>query len=374
MRMKPARIVLGSMALALLAACSSTPDKPKPTELSPNPALMNVRLAWQSKLAPMTQPLEFKVIGDNLAYAGADGVVGLLDARTGSDVWRGNAGAALAAGVGSDGRVAAVVTRGNELVVLDQGKESWRQKIAAQVFTSPLVAGGRVFVLSADRAVTAFDAQTGRKLWSQVRAGDSLILRQAGVLMAVGDTLVSGLSGKLVGMNPLNGSTRWEAPIASPRGTNDVERLVDLVAGVSRDGDSVCARAFQAAVGCVNAARGNLLWTKPAAGAVGVHGDDKNVFGTEADGTVIAWQRSNGERAWVSERLRYRGLTAPVLLGRSLAVGDEAGLVHLLSRADGTALTRLTTDGSAVLMTPVLAGGTLVVLTRNGGMFGFKPD
>jgi outer membrane protein assembly factor BamB len=182
------------------------------------------------------------------------------------------------------------------------------------------------------------------------------------------------LSGKLVGMNPLNGSTRWEAPIASPRGTNDVERLVDLVAGVSRDGDSVCARAFQAAVGCVNAARGNLLWTKPAAGAVGVHGDDKNVFGTEADGTVIAWQRSNGERAWVSERLRYRGLTAPVLLGRSLAVGDEAGLVHLLSRADGTALTRLTTDGSAVLMTPVLAGGTLVVLTRNGGMFGFKPD
>lgn len=374
MRMKPVQIALSCVALSLLVACSSTPDKPKPTELAPNPALMNVRLAWQVKLAPMTLPLDFKVIGDTLVYAGSDGVVGLLDTRTGTDMWRGNAGAALAAGVGSDGRVAAVVTRGNELVVLDQGKESWRQKMPAQVFTSPLVAGGRVFVLSADRAVTAFDAQTGRKLWSQVRTGDSLILRQAGVLMAVGDTLVSGLSGKLVGMNPLNGSTRWEAPIASPRGTNDVERLVDLVAGVSRDGDSVCARAFQAAVGCVNAARGTLLWTKPASGATGVHGDDKNVFGTEADGTVIAWQRSNGERAWVSERLRHRGLTAPVLLGRSLAVGDEAGLVHLLSRTDGTALTRLTTDGSAVLMPPVLAGGTLVVLTRNGGMFGFKPE
>ena len=73
-----------------------------------------------------------------------------------------------------------------------------------------------------------------------------------------------GISGRLVGLNPLTGSLRWEVPIATARGTNDVERLVDLVGRVSRDGDVVCARAFQASVGCVNAARGNLLWTKPA--------------------------------------------------------------------------------------------------------------
>jgi len=229
-------------------------------------------------------------------------------------------------------------------------------------------------VLAADRSVTAFDGLSGRKLWTQQRPGESLVLRQAGVLLAVGDTLVAGLSGRLVGINPSNGVIRWESPIASPRGTNDIERLVDLVGRVSRDGDVVCARAFQTAVGCVNAANGTLLWTKPAFGYVGVHGDDKYVYGVESDGKIMAWRRIDGERAWVSERLRYRSLTAPLVVGRSVAVGDDAGLVHLLSREDGSALTRVATDGSAVVAAPVLAAGTLVVVTRNGGIFGFMPE
>ena len=57
-----------------------------------------------------------------------------------------------------------------------------------------------------------------------------------------------------------------------------------------------------------------------------------------------------------------------------MAVGDDAGLVHLLSREDGSALTRVATDGSAVVAGPVLAAGTLIVVTRSGGIFGFKPE
>ena len=368
-RMAPVFVVIG-----LLVSCSSGPEKPRPTELAPNAGLLDVRLAWTSKVGAIDFPLDVKVNGNTVAVASSDGVVGSFDARTGAELWRTHVGAQIAAGVGSDGRFAAVVTRGNELIVLDAGRELWREKLPAQGFTSPLVAGGRVFLLAADRSMTAFDAQSGRKLWNQQRPGESLVLRQAGVLLAVGDTLVAGLSGRLVGINPSNGAIRWESPIASPRGTNDIERLVDLVGRVSRDGDVVCARAFQATVGCVNTERGTLLWSKPAFGSVGVHGDDKNVFGTESDGKLVAWRRSDGERAWVSERLRYRSLTAPLVVGRSVAVGDDAGLVHLLSREDGSALTRVATDGSAVVAAPVLAAGTLIVVTRSGGIFGFKPE
>jgi len=371
-----ARAILVALVFGVagfLPACSSGPEKLKPAELAPNAGLLGVSLAWQSKLGVVDFPLDVKVNGNTVAVASSDGAVGAFDTRTGAELWRTNVGAQIAAGVGSDGRFAAVVTRGNELIVLEAGREVWRQKIPAQGFTAPLVAGGRVFLLAADRSVTAFDAQSGRKLWTQQRPGESLVLRQAGVLLAVGDTLVVGLVGRLVGINPSNGAIRWESPIASPRGTNDIERLVDLVGRVSRDGDVVCARAFQAAVGCVDAARGTLLWTKPAIGYVGVHGDDKYVFGAEGDGKLVAWKRVDGERVWVSERLRYRKLTAPLVVGRSVAVGDDTGLVHLLSREDGSALTRVSTDGSAVVAAPVLAGGTLVVVTRNGGVFGFKP-
>ena len=355
--------------------CASGVDQPKPAELGPNAALIGVRLAWTAKIGEVSFPMDVKVTGNAITVASTDGIVATIDARTGGDIWRASAGAPLAAGAGSDGRYAAVVTQSNELVVLDAGRELWRQKLAALSFTAPLVAGARVFTLSADRSVSAFDAQTGRKLWSQTRPGEPLVLRQAGVMLAVGDTLVVGLAGRLVGMNPQNGSSRWEAPIATSRGTNDVERLVDLVAHVSREGDVVCVRAFQAAVGCVNASTGAVAWTKPASGSEGLHGDDRFVYGSESDGKVIAWNRTDGERAWVSERLKYRGLTAPLAVGRSVAIGDSTGLLHLLSREDGSPLNRVSTDGTAIAAAPVLAAGdTLVVVTRAGGIFGYRPQ
>ncbi len=368
------RVALVFVVLGVLAACSSGPQKPKPAELAPNPGLLGVRLAWTAKVGAVDFAMDANVSGKTLTVANSEGVLAAFDSATGVEIWRTAAGAPIVAGVGSDGKFTAAVTRANDLLVLDGGRELWRQKLLAPSYTSPLVAGGRVFLLSADRSVTAFDAISGRKLWNQQRPGESLVLRQAGVLLAVGDTLVAGMGGRLAGLNPGNGSIRWEAAIATPRGTNDIERLVDLVGRVARDGGVVCARAFQAALGCVDTARGSLLWSKPSIGSVGVHGDDKFVFGVESDGKVIAWRRGDGDRAWVSERLLYRSLTAPLAVGRSVVVGDEGGLVHWLSREDGSILTRMATDGSALVGGPVLADGTLVVVTRNGNIFGFKPE
>jgi len=372
-----ARVPALVLLLAALGGCSmfgSGPAKPQPAELQPVTALVSARQTWTTRVGQVNFPLDTGVAGNSVAVASGDGTVALIDAQTGRDVWRLALNTPLAAGAGNDGKVVAVVTKANEIVALQDGREMWRQKLGAQAFTAPFVAGARVFVLAADRSVSAFDGQTGRKLWAQQRPNEPLILRQSGVMLAVGDTLVVGLAGRLAGLNPSTGSIRWEAPIATPRGINDVERLVDLVGHVSRQGDVVCARAFQASVGCVNAARGNLLWTKPANGVQGLDGDDRFVFGTEADGNVIAWRRTDGERAWTTDRLRYRGLTAPLVVGRSIAIGDFTGYLHLLSREDGSLLNRLPTDGTAIAATPVLVGNTLIAVTQGGGVYGFQPQ
>jgi outer membrane protein assembly factor BamB len=347
-----------AVSACVLAACTGGGAKPKPVELSPNAALIGVRQAWSLKIGAVNFPLDVKVNGERITLASSDGTLVGLESTGGREIWRAKVSEPLAAGVGSDGKTAAVVTRSNMLIALRDGKELWRQRIPAQVYTAPLVAGERVFVLAADRSVSAFDGATGRKLWAQQRPGDALVLREAGVIRAVGDTLIVGLSGRMVGLNPLSGSVRWEVPIATARGANDVERLIDLVGSVSREGTVVCARAFQVAVGCVDTAKGTLVWSTPSNGVVGVHGNERSVFGVEADGKILAWSRVNGDRQWVSERLKYRAMTAPLAVGRSVAVGDDIGLIHLLSVEDGSPLNRLTTDGSAIAATPVLAGDT----------------
>jgi outer membrane protein assembly factor BamB len=370
-----ARAAIVSIAfLTLLSACSGGAKRPTPAELGTNTALLGVRQAWTNRVSEVPLGAMPAVVGNTVVIASKDGTVAALDAATGRDLWRGSAGGALETGAGTDGKWAAVITLSNEVVMLDAGKEIWRAKLPAQAYTAPLVAGGRAFVLAADRSVTAFDGTSGRKLWVQQRPSEPLVLKQPGTLLAVGDTLLAGLSGRLVGLNPNNGSVRWEAPIASPRGTNEIERLVDLVGRTSRVGEVVCARAFQAAVGCVNAVRGSVLWSKPANGSEGLHGDERLVFGAESDGKVVAWRRTDGERAWTSERLLHRTLTAPLVLGRSIVIGEDTGAVHVLSREDGSPLNRLTTDASGIAASPVLAGDTLVVVTRNGGVYGFSPE
>lgn len=375
----PARLARSVCALALLAGLGGcalwSSEKTPPADLGPNVQLLPVQKAWTAKIAPVERlPLSVLVRGTTVTLAGADGSLQALDAESGASLWQAKVGQPLTAGVGGNERQQAVVTLSNEVVLLEQGREVWRKRLGAASYTPPLVAGGRVFVMTADRAITAFDADNGRQLWVQQRAGESLVLRQAGVLMAVGDTLVAGLSGRLVGFNPDNGAVLWEAPLASPRGTNDVERLVDLVGTTSREGPQLCARAFQAGVGCLDTASARVQWTQPARGAEGVGGDGQSLVGTESNGTVIAWRRADGSRLWSTDRLQHRKLTAPLLLGRSVVVGDDYGLVHLLSKEDGSPLNRLTTDDSGIAAAPVVAADTLVVVTRRGGVYGFRPD
>ncbi len=357
---------------AALAACSST-EKFKPAELAANPATQPVRQVWNHQIGPVGFALAPKVVGKSVLLAAGDGTVVELDAASGKEHWRVATGARLTAGVGSDGSVSAVVNTANELVAVQQGRVLWRAQLEAQTYTAPLVAGGRVFVVTANRTVQAFDGQSGRRLWVQQRPGEALVLKQSGVILAVGDTLVVGQGARLVGMNPNNGSVRWDAAVATSRGTNDVERLIDIVGPAWRTGSTVCVRAFQSQLGCVDAQRGQLVWSKRSQGFVGLSGDATRVFGVESDSKMLAWNQTDGERAWTQESLQHRGLGAPLAIGNTVLVADNAGMVHVFSAEKGQLLNRLTTDGSAIEVAPVAADGLAIVVTRNGGVYALKP-
>lgn len=370
---------LAAALLLALAGCSGTP-KPKPTPLEPVAPQIGGRLVWSSKIDSVKYPLLVAVnqtpaSGGIFTVAGGDGTVVALQAETGSELWRGNAGAQLSAGVGSDGRFAAVVTRDNELVTFDAGRIAWRARLASRVATAPLVAGERVFVMGVDRVVHAFDALDGGKLWTLQRPGEPLTLAKPGVLAAYRDTLLAGQGARLTGIDPTRGTLRWEVAVAAPRGTNEVERLADLLAPLVRiGGPTVCVRAFQNAVGCVNAERGTLEWTRNVGGIEGVGGDAQLVVGADGSDRITAWRAENGDVAWTNEKLLYRELSAPLVVGRTVVFGDVEGQVHLLAREDGRQLLRLATDGSPVVAPPALSGRTLLVVTRNGGLFAFRPE
>ena len=364
----------GVLVLALLGCAA---DKPPPTPLEPVQAQIAGRQVWNASVGSVLFPLAVTVRDGAFIVAGGNGTVLSLDAQTGRERWRGSAGNLLSAGVGSDGRVAAVVTVNNELVVLDQGARRWSTRLASRTTTAPLVAGERVFVLGVDRAVHAFDAADGRRLWTFQRPGEALTLAQPGVLAPFRNTLVAGVGAVMLGLDPTSGSVRWEVPVTSPRGTNEVERLNDLVGPPLRVADTLCVRAFQTAVGCVvvnGPDRAALRWSRLAGGQKAIGGDADYLYGADGSDRVSAWKAGAGELAWTNERLLYRSLSAPLSAGRTVMFGDVEGQVHFLDRENGKTLLRLPTDGSPVVAQPVLSGSTMLVVTRNGGLFAFRPE
>ena len=380
------RLALTSLLVASLSAslsgCSTISstwnswfgdDKNKPAALETLSGPATGRIAWSNKGDDINFPLSIATPGDRFVVVSGSGSVRALAAADGRELWRGDVGSKLSAGVGSDGRFAAVVNRDNELVVLDNGRVTWKKALPTPVVAAPLVAGERVFTLTLDRQVIAFDALDGRKIWELKRPGEPLTLAKAGVLMAYKDTLVVGQGPRLAGVDPLKGQLRWEASVATPRGTNEVERLADLVGPAVRQGDVLCARAFQSSVGCVNAERGSALWNRVVGGANGIGADDQFVVAGDASDRLSAWKLANGDLAWSADQFQRRKLSAPVLLNKQVVIGDFEGQVHLLDRETGKTRSRLATDGSPVVSI-ALQGDTALVATRNGGLFAVKAE
>jgi len=371
----PVRTAFGAgllLLVGLLAGCAA--DKPKPAVLENYAPKIAGRLVWQAQLGRMGYGM-VAAARDGLFYvASGDGDLRALKSDTGEVIWRNQAGTPISAGVGADARFAALVSRDNEVITYDNGREVWRKRVPSSVVTPPVVAGERVFVLSVDRVVHAFDAVDGRRLWVLQRPGDALTLSQAGVLTYVGNTLLVGQGPRLAGVDPVKGTVVWDLPLATPRGSNEVERLADLVGPAVRVGERICARAFQSAVGCADAVRGTQLWTRNVGGANAVGGDAERVYGADASDRISAWRASNGDVLWSTEKLLNRGLSGALAVGPVVVFGDNEGYVHFLSGSTGEQQLRLPTDGKPILGTPVLSGNTLLVVTQEGGLFAFRPN
>lgn len=365
---------LGIVGLLALTACSSGSPKPKPPAIGEVKAQQVLKETWSLKLPVSTQLSQsLQVVNQMAAVVSDKGQVVLVDLTQAKTRWQAETSKTLQAGAGFDGDSVAVVSTTNELILLQDGKQLWQKRLPAQSFTNPLVAGERVFVLLADRSVMAFDKADGRRLWTQQRPGEPLVLKQNAVLLPFQNTLLASLGGRFVALNPDNGQILWDVAIANPRGLNDLERLVDLVGTASRVNNTVCVRAFQAQLGCVNAARGVLMWSRASVGNKGISGDENMLVGAESNGVVRAWNRSTGDRLWDTDRLKYRDLSQPLWTAKGTVITDEGGWIYVLSNKDGSLLNRLQTPapGFASAATATDNGG-FVVLGRNGLLLSYQ--
>jgi outer membrane protein assembly factor BamB len=349
----------------------------KPAELSEFKASASLVRQWDASVGA-AGPYEFSPATDGQAVyaAGREGKVVKLDLASGRELWRIDAGQPLSAGVGiGDGLVLVGTPKGQLLAYKDaDGSPAWKARLSGEILVPPVAAGGVVAARSNDGKIALFEAKDGKQRWANSRVLPTLTLREQGHL-ALGDrALYAGnAGGKLSALSLVNGAPLWEANVALPRGTTELERIADVVGPLALDDRLVCAAAYQGRVACIDRTTGNGIWARDLSSLRGVDMDARYVFACDDHGALLAYERTRGSNAWKQDKLRDRRLSSPVAVAEHyVAVGDYQGQIHLLNAEDGAFAARTATDGSPIngVMIPLKSG--LVVQTANGGVMAFK--
>jgi outer membrane protein assembly factor BamB len=111
---------------------------------------------------------------------------------------------------------------------------------------------------------------------------------------------------------------------------------------------------------------GTILWRRQLSSYAGLAATETDLFVTDSEDQIWASDPVSGAGRWKQERLRYRQLTAPALIGNLIAVGDLGGYVHLIAQRDGRLVGRTRISKGAINTRPVVAGNRLVVYASDG--------
>lgn len=349
----------------------------KPAELTEFKATASLDRQWEGRIGA-SGPYDFSPATDgNAVYAAShDGKVVKLDIANGRELWRIEAGQILSAGVGVGEGLVLVGTPKGELLAYKaaDGGLAWKARLSGELLVPPVAAGGVVAARSNDGRIALFEASDGKLRWATSRVLPTLTLREQGHLVLTGGELYAGnAGGKLSALSLVNGAPLWEANVALPRGTTELERIADVVGPLALDERLVCGAAYQGRIACIDRASGNGIWARELSSLRGVDMDARYVYAGDDRGAVLAYERSRGGNAWKQDKLRDRGISSPAAVtGRYVAVGDYQGQIHLINAEDGAFAARSPTDGSPIkgVMIPLKSG--LVVQTANGGVMAFK--
>ena len=388
-------LVLTGLTLLALSGCSTSKLKPAAlTDIKPT-ATLTTQWAVESPKAPSGGSGEgafAPAASAGLAVvSGPTGEIAAYRLDTGANAWRMSLGTPLSAGVGTGGGSAegrfAVVTRDGELVLVDaQGQVRWRVAIGGVSHERPALSGGQVVVRLADNRLAGFDLETGSRRWVFQRTMPSLALHgQSGLRVAPSsaepasaalgavDVAVTMPGGRLAWVNAATGVVRWESQVATPKGSNEVERIADLLGSPAVSDDQVCVAAYQNQVACLQHETGRLVWRKNWPVTLPVAADVTSVYAIDASSRVVAFNAKNGEERWKSEALSLRRLTSPVSLGQAIWTADFEGYLHGLSRETGSLIGRVRLEGGRPTG-PMLETRTgLLVQTEGGRLILLRP-
>lgn len=330
----------------------------------------------------------------------ADGRVFALDSSArvtaattaGSVVWTrdltppgDNPGDASGGGLAYGGGKLFVSTGFGMLTALDPatGAILWEQDLDANGTGSPTVMGDLVYIISGDATAWAIDTANGRIRW-QMAATPSRNNLIGGPAPAVTDDKVifAHSSGEVQAVTRTGGVQVWGALVAGRRPNFAKSVVKDISGDPVVSGGKVYVGVQSGATVALDAETGQQLWSVQEGAMSPVWAAGNAVFLVSDLNEIVRVSAETGERVWATElplfttdrARRIKEVYAhygPVLAGGRLVVASGDGFLRMVDPASGEVTGQVEIPGGAT-SNPVVAGGTLFVVSKRGQLLAFR--
>jgi outer membrane protein assembly factor BamB len=316
--------------------------------------------------------------------------VGAISAHRASDanqlLWK-NAGVAnaeedvmLAGGLAFGESKLFAVSGNGLLAAFDpaSGRELWRQAINIPVRAAPTVAAGRVYVVTIDSQMHAFDAATGTNVWLDrgINEGASFIA-SASASYSNGLLAVPYASSELRVLTADEGAQIWSDTLATSKRNVAAGEFSGMGGDPVIVGNALYAVSASGIFGAYRLDNGLRIWEQPisSVNTPWVVGNVVYVLSTEAQ--LIALNRIDGRVYWITTLPKYKNekdqldaytWSGPVLAGGKLYVVGAHGELKSFNPTTGALVDTLDVPDD-IVTSPVIAGDKMYLAAQNAKIY-----
>ena len=331
------------------------------------------------------------VAADGVIYVmDSDAVVSAFDIAGGGRLWRfetrteDDDSTNVGGGLTLDQGTLYTVNGLAEVVALDAAKGTvrWRNTFGAPTRSAPTVVEGRLFFTTIEDRLLALAADDGRQLWThQAANATTSILGRPAPAYADGLVVAGFGSGELAALRADSGGVAWTDTLAATVGGGGNLADFSAIRGLPVVGDGkVYAIGLGGLAVAVDLPSGRRLWERSVAGEDSPWAAGDWLFLISLDQRMAAVSRDDGRVAWVTDLPRWENpekqkdpITwyGPLLAGDRLIVAGTNHQALAASPYTGEILGQQKLSGAASLG-PVVAGGTVFVVTDNGRLLALR--
>lgn len=287
-------------------------------------------------------------------------------------------------GLGANGDTLYAVNGLSQLVALDiaSGKEKWRRDIGVPGRSAPTIADGRIFLSTITDQLMAFATEDGRSLWNfQATEPVTAMLGQPAPAYYSGLVIAGFGSGELAALRSESGNVVWTDGLGASQSRATVANLLSIRGAPVIANGLVYAISMGGLLICDDVPTGRRVWERQVAGVDTLYVAGNWMFLISAQQQIAAVGIADGTVSWVTQlprwvdpKARKATLTwyGPLLVSDRLIVTGTSKDALSVSPYTGEILGHLALSESAAPFAPVVAGGTVLVLTNNARLIALR--